>query len=217
MKADGCTAKFCCVLWNLGDDRASDWKMCISNKLYREFVNFRASQWLSYSYYAPTNHSSILTFNSFDTDENCWIIFLILNLRKEWGVCERERDIEMKKKSDPEKYFFTVKLTKKHFFASFTGEIDRCLKKVTEGVETFEDIWQKVHNATNSNQKVSSRDMKLCWWMNNLDLLFDCRRNMKRILKRKSKSFRDFVIKLNRGSRQLRLKTRHCSMIIEGL
>ncbi|XP_018325430.1 CCR4-NOT transcription complex subunit 3 isoform X2 [Agrilus planipennis] len=33
------------------------------------------------------------------------------------------------------------------------GEIDRCLKKVTEGVETFEDIWQKVHNATNNNQK----------------------------------------------------------------
>uniref|UniRef100_A0A336LF05 CCR4-NOT transcription complex subunit 3 n=1 Tax=Culicoides sonorensis TaxID=179676 RepID=A0A336LF05_CULSO len=33
------------------------------------------------------------------------------------------------------------------------GEIDKCLKKVTEGVETFEDIWQKVHNATNSNQK----------------------------------------------------------------
>lgn len=24
------------------------------------------------------------------------------------------------------------------------GEIDRCLKKVQEGVETFEDIWQKV-------------------------------------------------------------------------
>lgn len=48
------------------------------------------------------------------------------------------------------------------FFFSFfgyignTGEIDKCLKKVTEGVETFEDIWQKVHNATNSNQKVSS-------------------------------------------------------------
>lgn len=33
------------------------------------------------------------------------------------------------------------------------GEIDRCLKKVAEGVEQFEDIWQKVHNATNSNQK----------------------------------------------------------------
>ena len=26
----------------------------------------------------------------------------------------------------------------------FAGEIERCLKKVTEGVETFEDIWQKV-------------------------------------------------------------------------
>lgn len=33
------------------------------------------------------------------------------------------------------------------------GEIDRCLKKVTEGVESFEDIWQKVHNAANTNQK----------------------------------------------------------------
>ncbi len=30
------------------------------------------------------------------------------------------------------------------FSNSFVGEIDRCLKKVTEGVETFEDIWQKV-------------------------------------------------------------------------
>ncbi|EAA14776.5 AGAP009030-PA, partial [Anopheles gambiae str. PEST] len=39
----------------------------------------------------------------------------------------------------------------------FAGEIDRCLKKVTEGVETFEDIWQKVHNATNSNQKVCEK------------------------------------------------------------
>ncbi|CAK9301009.1 unnamed protein product [Gordionus sp. m RMFG-2023] len=33
------------------------------------------------------------------------------------------------------------------------SEIDRCLKKVTEGVEIFEDIWQKVHTATNANQK----------------------------------------------------------------
>ncbi|GFR30098.1 CCR4-NOT transcription complex subunit 3 [Trichonephila clavata] len=32
-------------------------------------------------------------------------------------------------------------------------EIERCLKKVSEGVETFEDIWQKVYNATNTNQK----------------------------------------------------------------
>ncbi len=37
--------------------------------------------------------------------------------------------------------------------ALFSGEIERCLKKVTEGVETFEDIWQKVHNAANANQK----------------------------------------------------------------
>ncbi|XP_018494598.1 CCR4-NOT transcription complex subunit 3 [Galendromus occidentalis] len=33
------------------------------------------------------------------------------------------------------------------------GEIDRCLKKVTEGVETFDDIWKKVHGASNTNQK----------------------------------------------------------------
>jgi CCR4-NOT transcription complex subunit 3 len=33
------------------------------------------------------------------------------------------------------------------------GEIDKCLKKVTEGVEVFDDIWQKVHHAANTNQK----------------------------------------------------------------
>ncbi|XP_027196027.2 CCR4-associated factor Not3 [Dermatophagoides pteronyssinus] len=33
------------------------------------------------------------------------------------------------------------------------AEIDRCLKKVNEGVETFDEIWVKVHNATNANQK----------------------------------------------------------------
>ncbi|XP_030596914.1 CCR4-NOT transcription complex subunit 3-like [Archocentrus centrarchus] len=35
------------------------------------------------------------------------------------------------------------------------GEIDRCLKKVAEGVEQFEDIWQKVRNDhhANTNQK----------------------------------------------------------------
>ncbi|XP_076322055.1 CCR4-NOT transcription complex subunit 3-like [Tachypleus tridentatus] len=33
------------------------------------------------------------------------------------------------------------------------GEIERCMKKVSEGVETFEDIWQKVQSAGNSNQK----------------------------------------------------------------
>lgn len=35
----------------------------------------------------------------------------------------------------------------------FAGEIDRCLKKVTEGVDKFEEIWQKVHNASSTNQK----------------------------------------------------------------
>lgn len=35
-------------------------------------------------------------------------------------------------------------------FSSSTGEIDRCLKKVGEGVEQFEDIWQKVGKETNS-------------------------------------------------------------------
>jgi len=29
-------------------------------------------------------------------------------------------------------------------FLFVPGEIDRCLKKVSEGVETFEDIWKKV-------------------------------------------------------------------------
>jgi len=33
------------------------------------------------------------------------------------------------------------------------AEIDRCLKKVAEGVEKFEETWQKVHNASNCNQK----------------------------------------------------------------
>uniref|UniRef100_A0A673IMV3 CCR4-NOT transcription complex subunit 3-like n=1 Tax=Sinocyclocheilus rhinocerous TaxID=307959 RepID=A0A673IMV3_9TELE len=33
------------------------------------------------------------------------------------------------------------------------GEIDRCLKKVAEGVEQFEDIWKKLYNAANANQK----------------------------------------------------------------
>ena len=33
------------------------------------------------------------------------------------------------------------------------AEIDRCFKKVTEGVEKFEEVWQKVHNATTPNLK----------------------------------------------------------------
>jgi len=33
------------------------------------------------------------------------------------------------------------------------AEIDRCLKKVSEGVEKFEETWKKVQNASNNNQK----------------------------------------------------------------
>lgn len=40
----------------------------------------------------------------------------------------------------------------------FLGEIDRCLKKVTEGVETFEDIWQKVSGKVTSHIKSNERD-----------------------------------------------------------
>ena len=38
------------------------------------------------------------------------------------------------------------------------AEIDRCVKKVNEGVEKFEETWQKVHNASNSNQKEKYED-----------------------------------------------------------
>lgn len=41
-----------------------------------------------------------------------------------------------------------------YFACLILGEIDRCLKKVQEGVETFEDIWQKV------NGKVISQTVK---------------------------------------------------------
>eukprot|EP00794_Sanderia_malayensis_P009072 gene9072-10040_t len=40
-----------------------------------------------------------------------------------------------------------------NFVTYFTREIDRCKKKVNEGVEAFDDIWQKVQTATNANQK----------------------------------------------------------------
>ncbi|GIX81418.1 CCR4-NOT transcription complex subunit 3, partial [Caerostris extrusa] len=33
------------------------------------------------------------------------------------------------------------------------SEVDRCLKKVTEGVEAFDDTWEKIYSAANSNQK----------------------------------------------------------------
>lgn len=33
------------------------------------------------------------------------------------------------------------------------GDIERCLKKVMEGVDSFQDIWHKIHGTTNANQK----------------------------------------------------------------
>ena len=35
----------------------------------------------------------------------------------------------------------------------FAAEIDRCLKKVVEGADKFEENFNKVRNATNPNQK----------------------------------------------------------------
>lgn len=40
------------------------------------------------------------------------------------------------------------------------GEIDRCLKKVSEGVEQFEDIWQKVHILETSKSGSVGRTIK---------------------------------------------------------
>ena len=50
---------------------------------------------------------------------------------------------------------FKLIVDKKGFliFFNFTAEIDRCLKKVAEGVDKFDDTWNKVHHASNSNQK----------------------------------------------------------------
>ena len=50
--------------------------------------------------------------------------------------------------------FLIVFLFVEIVIAFFSAEIDRCLKKVTEGVEKFEETWTKVHNASNQNQKV---------------------------------------------------------------
>lgn len=42
-----------------------------------------------------------------------------------------------------------------------SAEIERTLKKVTEGLETFEDFWQKLNQSTNANQKEKlEADMK---------------------------------------------------------
>lgn len=42
-------------------------------------------------------------------------------------------------------HFCYLLLDNTKYFFFFSGEIDRCLKKVSEGVEVFEDIWKKVY------------------------------------------------------------------------
>jgi CCR4-NOT transcription complex subunit 3 len=40
-------------------------------------------------------------------------------------------------------------------------EIDRTLKKVDEGVELFDEIWDKVYSARDPNHKVRGRELGL--------------------------------------------------------
>ncbi|CAM2710927.1 unnamed protein product [Rotaria socialis] len=61
---------------------------------------------------------------------------------------EARKNIEQKM----EKFKIVERETKTKAYSK-EGEIERCLKKVTEGVETFDDVWQKVHLAPNHNQK----------------------------------------------------------------
>jgi hypothetical protein len=42
------------------------------------------------------------------------------------------------------------------------SEIDRVMKKVAEGVEAFDDIWNKVYSAQNANQKEKFEVSRIC-------------------------------------------------------
>ena len=72
-----------------------------------------------------------------------------------------------------------------------TGEIERCLKKVAEGVETFEDIWQKVILNRSSSRTLPFSKLSCC-------VCHRCttrptpirKKSMKQIWKRRSRSFR---------------------------
>lgn len=50
-------------------------------------------------------------------------------------------------------------------FFFHTGEIDRCLKKVAEGVEQFEDIWQKVS---------ADKEQYTCYYIINIIIYVCC-------------------------------------------
>jgi hypothetical protein len=74
-----------------------------------------------------------------------------LRVKKTVFPTEAEREVAFQaRRKEFDGYVSSLKHKGLH---ALSGEIDRCLKKVSEGVETFEDIWQKVHNATNTNQK----------------------------------------------------------------
>lgn len=87
----------------------------------------------------------------------------------------------------------------------FAGEIEKCHKKVAEGVETFEEIWQKAHNAPNANQKEKYE----------ADLKKEIKKLQVRALESRQVTYplfapaanRGFVIKLKHGSHRVRLKT----------
>lgn len=86
--------------------------------------------------------------------------------------------------------------------ADLLGEIDRCLKKVAEGVEIFEDVWQKVND-----------------WATTTLRIFLCSRCIRRRItirkintnkswRKKLKSSNVSVIKSKDGCRQRKSKTR---------
>jgi len=82
------------------------------------------------------------------------------------------------------------------------GEIDRTLKKVQEGIDEFDQIWQKVHDTENANQKEKfEADLKkeikklqrlrdqIKTWINGADIkdktpLFDARKAIEREMER---------------------------------
>lgn len=73
--------------------------------------------------------------------------------------------------------FFSLYLMAGFYFdgvavISSAGEIDRCLKKVGEGVEQFEDIWQKVSKDRRTDPVVVCPKLLLTRVLNSLKRLF---------------------------------------------
>ena len=96
-----------------------------------------------------------------------------------------------------------------------SAEIDRCLKKVAEGVEKFEETWQKVHNASNSNQKEKyEEDLKK--EIKKLQRLRDQIKTWIASAEIKDKSVlmdkRKLIEMVNTGKRQFNLNQTYCSV-----